>query len=98
MDKSSATKMVQNYLKSMPPLSGDNYVIVEEMTCDKPYGWIFYFSSKLYIETGDFMRALGGNGPIVVLKTSGELHQLGSSLPGDEAVREFEVKMGLSYS
>lgn len=30
-------------------------------------GWVFYYNSMKFIETGDFHQMLGGNGPVVVL-------------------------------
>ena len=97
MNKGDATALVYEYLRSLPiSNTDDEYVIVDEMTVEKSYGWIFRFNSRVYIETENIMYALGGNGPIVVLKSTGELRQLSSAVPGEQAVKEFESNMGLS--
>jgi hypothetical protein len=57
---------------------------------EKPYGWIFFYTAKKYWETGDISHAIAGNGPIIVEKSTGTFHQLGTATPPDEQVREWE--------
>jgi hypothetical protein len=64
--------------------------IMLEQTIDKSYGWIFLFNSKRYLETGDPLEALGGNGPLVVERTDGRVHALGSGQAPDDTIAEFE--------
>lgn len=44
-----------------------------------PYGWAFSWDSDAYLATGDALLALGGNGPLVVLRATGELFALGTA-------------------
>jgi hypothetical protein len=74
---------------------GDEPVIGDDYTQEKSYGWVFFYQSKRYIETGDPSTMLAGNGPVVVLRDDGSVHLLGSALPPDETLRQFEVAMGL---
>lgn len=97
MNKSEATKIAIKHLASLPiSNSEDQYILIDELTLERPYGWVFRYNSKLYVETGNFIYALGGNGPIVVFNDTGELHQLASSMPGEQALKEFESKFNLS--
>lgn len=43
---------------------------MEELTITKAYGWIF-FNTRRFVETGDFLYGLGGNGPAVVEQMTG---------------------------
>ncbi len=54
------------------------------------YGWAFRWNSDRYLETLDVMYALGGNGPLIVLRATGELHALGTALPFDQLCANFE--------
>ena len=54
------------------------------------YGWAFSWTADDYIRTGDVAHALGGNGPLVVLKDSGELYGLGTGRPLDVECAELE--------
>lgn len=46
------------------------------------------------LETGDFLYAFGGNGPIVVMH-DGSVHRLGTAKNSDATVAEFEQEHGL---
>jgi hypothetical protein len=61
---------------------------------EKPYGWVFQYTSRLWAETGDFRYAVGGGGPIVVERATGKLHGLGTANHPDLALAEFEKKHG----
>lgn len=74
----------------------DELVILDDMTITKPYGWVFFFDSRLHVETGSFAYALGGNGPIVVEAESGELTELGTARAPEREIAAFEQKRGLS--
>lgn len=59
-------------------------VIINERIIDLPYAWIFPYTSKKYLETGNIMEALGGNGPVFVSKMNGgtSTYRTGLSLAG----------------
>jgi hypothetical protein len=54
-----------------------------------------FYNSKSYLETGSPLEALSGNGPIVVERVDGNLHQLGSAQQPDASIAEFERAHGL---
>ncbi|MDF1666915.1 MAG: YrhB domain-containing protein [Planctomycetota bacterium] len=72
----------------------EDFDVVDEHTIKKSYGWAFMINTKTFIETGDFMHCLGGNGPIVVLH-SGEIHPLGAAYPVVQTLKHFEDRQGL---
>jgi hypothetical protein len=63
---------------------------------EKPYGWVYSYTSRLYAETGDFRYAIGGNGPIVVERATGKLHTLGTANHPDISVAQFEKEQGFA--
>ncbi len=40
--------------------------ILDGRTRELDFGWLFFYTSKLFRETGDFQYALAGNGPSIV--------------------------------
>jgi len=46
-------------------------VIVHEKTIEKPYGWIFSYTSKRWRETGEIRFAVAGNAPFLVARDTG---------------------------
>lgn len=72
----------------------EEFDVMDEHTIKKSYGWAFIIQTKTFIDTGDFMYCLGGNGPTVVLH-SGEIHSLGAAVPVVQSLKEFEDRQGL---
>ena len=70
-------------------------VVLEERTIAKPYGWIFFYNGKLFIETTDIMHAIAGNGPIVILAETGETILLGTARRPAEEIARFEHERSL---
>ena len=59
---------------------------------EKPYGWVFFYTAKKYLETKDIKHAVAGNGPIIFDQRSGAMHQLGTATPPDEQIRDWEAE------
>lgn len=70
-------------------------VLLPESTVTLPYGWMFLYTSKLYSQTRALTDAIAGNGPIVVIAATGEVVTLGTALPPDEALAQFERTRGI---
>lgn len=58
----------------------DSLIIIDEMIIEKPYAWIFPYTSKKYWETGDKQYVIGGNSPLFVSKTTGHISTYRSGL------------------
>lgn len=80
MEKNEARQLVQNALEkhrgSDQPVE---IVILDEYTREEDFGWVFFYQSKQYGETGDFRFALFGNAPFIVNKRDGSLHTTGTA-------------------
>ena len=47
-------------------LEDDYFVIVEHSTIERPWGWVYFYNSKKYLETGEARYAVAGNAPLLV--------------------------------
>ncbi len=65
-------------------------VIIEEATIAKPYGWVFFYQSKSYIETDDFRQMMAGNCPILIDRFDGSLITFGTSYPIEKYLEDYE--------
>lgn len=90
---SEAQDMARKRLADVVPPSVD-LVFLDDSSIAKPYGWILFYSSRQFVETGDINFALGGNGPVVV-EHDGRVHLLTSAVPPEESVAAFERERGL---
>ena len=52
----------------LAPLAGDDdaLVILEEKTIERSWGWVFFYTSRLWQQTGELRYALAGNAPVFV--------------------------------
>jgi uncharacterized protein YceK len=69
---------------------GDSLVVDDKATIEKPWGWVFLYTSRLWQETGDDRYLLGGNAPFIVERESGRMLVLGTALPLEHYVAFYE--------
>lgn len=91
MNKEEAQSLVETELEN----TKDKYnpidcAVLEEETTEKPWGWVFFYQSKEYIETGDFRHMVGGNAPIIVNRVTGELIHTGTAHDIEHYINEYE--------
>lgn len=69
----------------------DLYVILEDKTIEKAYGWVFFFTTKKYLESGDYKDGLGiGMGPILVNKDGRSAVSLGTWGSIEQLISKYE--------
>ena len=87
----SRDKALEIAVKKVADLPRSNEcIIVEEDTIEKPFGWVFFYTTKKFVETKDKKFIRPGNGPIVVERSNGKVTHLPSSIPPKRAIEEFE--------
>lgn len=88
IDQSQAETIALGIVSKQNP--EQEFVIQKDKTITKDYGWIFFYTTKEYAETGDMQYQLPGNAPLVVLKEDGSTEFLSSSIPPEQAIIEYE--------
>lgn len=96
IDEQDAVKKVLDFIKRHEFGAGAELVIMAEETISKPYGWVYVYTSKQWLETGRLEHAIGGNGPLVVLRETGEVIALGTADNVEVEVQKFERARGLT--
>jgi hypothetical protein len=69
---------------------GGDARIVREATIAKPYGWIFFYQSKEFLDNGTPLAQLAGNAPIIVNRNTGELRLTGTARRLEHYLAEYE--------
>lgn len=64
--------------------------IVDDETIVRPYGWIFFYQSKRFLETGEFAYQIAGNSPILVDRINFNLKTFGTAKSIEEYLTEYE--------
>ena len=93
LTKSEAMELVSKRLKQMGT-PDDPFVVDDAETIVRPFGWVFFYNSKVFLETGAFSYRLAGNGPVIVNKHDGSVEFYGASKPVDVLIAEYESKLG----
>jgi hypothetical protein len=73
---------------------GSDSAIVAAKTTRAPFGWICFYESRKFLETGESRYALAGNGPIVVNGRDGTAVMLSPLVSLADQVREYEREWG----
>ena len=97
MTKQQAQQIAQDFIEThfgVTDTPEDSVVLLEQSTIERPYGWIFFYESKTYLETGDWRDALFGKTPLVVLNHDGTIERLrgGGGFNLSERIIYFELQ------
>lgn len=71
----------------------DAFVILDESTRETSWGWVFFYDSRRFAETGDERDAFGGNAPLLVNRTSGEIRSAGTARPIEFYIEAYEASL-----
>jgi hypothetical protein len=94
LTQSQARELVAQRLAAIPD-DHDlcRFVILDEHTIERPWGWVFFYDSRKHHETGDFQYAIAGNAPHVVNRFDGSMHVTGTAAPIEHYIAEYEVQI-----
>ena len=69
-----------------------DFVILDAQTTERPFGWVFFYTTRKYTETNDPRFLVPGTAPIVVHRAGGRVAQLPSSSPPQLAIEQYEAQ------
>lgn len=94
LTESGALAMVEVELSKLSALpDGDAWVVLRQHTIERPFGWVFFYGSRLFAETGDARYAVVGNAPLLVNRFSGVLQYTGTAQPVANYIAEYEAQL-----
>jgi hypothetical protein len=91
LSKAQALELVSRRLRIISTPE-EPFVVIHSLTIEKSYGWVFFYNTKRFVETGLNQHRLTGNGPIIVNKHDGSIQCHGSSIPELACLAEYERK------
>jgi hypothetical protein len=77
--KEQATDIANGYISEKSKRSKHILLLMPERTIEFELGWVFFYQTKDYIETGDPLKRLIGNAPIIINKQTGAIHVTGTA-------------------
>ncbi len=59
---------------------------------ERPTGWVFYWTTARYLETGDWRDGMPGNAPILIDRATGESLPTGTAYPIEHYIDEHTAR------
>jgi hypothetical protein len=91
--KEAAIQKATIHIVELSKKSNCNLLLLLDETIDFEYGWVFFYQTKEYIETGDIMEMAGGNAPLIIDKRNGNLEVTGTGEPIEYYIEKYIEKM-----
>ena len=65
-------------------------VVLESKTIERAWGWVFFYQSKEYLNSGKFEHMLAGNAPLLVNRNTGNITHTGTAHNIEHYIKEYE--------
>lgn len=91
-----AKEIAARYVSAFEPGAGMELMLIDGATLERDLGWVFFYNSRSFLETGNFRDALVGNAPIIVDRRDAKLYVTGTANPIEDYIRDFEQERGKS--
>jgi hypothetical protein len=95
INRETAKKIAFDFINSdsLDIDGGNKWVVIDEYTIEKKYGWIFSYNSQKFLETGDYSYSVVGNGPVIVNRKTGEVEEIAGGPFYKKNLEEYEEKL-----
>jgi hypothetical protein len=88
IDVHTARGLARHQVATLAVDSGLDLVLRPELTATTDVGWVFFYESKRFLDTGAPDDRLMGNAPLLVTH-AGAVHLLGTERPVEEYLDDF---------
>lgn len=90
--RNRALEIASQQLEVLKKETGEELTLLVEETIEKEFGWVFFYNSRKFVETGSFQHMLAGNAPFVVDALDGSVVFADTANPIDEFIQEYSDK------
>jgi hypothetical protein len=94
IDRGEATARARDYVKSLKWPGVEEMVLYEHAVLERPYGWVFFYNSRAFMQSGKPEDAAIGNGPFVVDRRDGSIHVTGRTMSYERFLEEYARSRG----
>ena len=91
LDYAAARLLIEAQIAAWPaPASDDEWVILDEHSMERDWGWVFFSGTRRFQETGSSRFAVAGNAPFFVRRADGAVFVSGTAYPVERYLEDFE--------
>jgi hypothetical protein len=91
LTREEAQRLVEAQLTS--DASGEDLAIAESSTIERPFGWVFFYNTREFLQTGAVSSSLAGNAPYIVNRFTGTIVATGTAHPVEHYLSAYEVSL-----
>jgi hypothetical protein len=91
--KPQAEQLVYERINAPNPHWPDKPEMIVLRSEERSSGWVVYWTSRPYHETGRIEHAIAGNAPYLVCSEDGTLFETGTAPPIEERIRAAELRL-----
>ena len=94
LDLREAREQALAELRSQPVelAAGDELMIVDDDTLEREWGYVFFYDSRRFRETGLARYRVAGNGPMIVNRFDGTVHPRGADRPSEYYITAYDTE------
>jgi hypothetical protein len=93
IDYDQALGLVTTRIAEFDAPEDDAWVVYQEHTIERPFGWVFFWGSDMYAKTGNASYAVGGNAPYIVNRHTGDVVETGTGLATEVYIQSYEARL-----
>jgi hypothetical protein len=90
LSRGQAKQLAQTFLDSQSGDAGCQVAILDSATLERAFGWVFFYQSREYLESGNPSHLLAGNAPLIVSRATGDLVVTGTAEPIENYIARLE--------
>ena len=90
ISEQEAENLVKYHFSKLEIPDGDEWEVVTDETIRKDWGWVYFYTSKKWRETGDLQYAIAGNAPLLVERETGNIFATGTALSVEHYIQNYE--------
>jgi len=92
--REEAQRLVEARLAS--DAQGEDLAVIDSSTVERPFGWVFFYDIREYLQTGKASAVLAGNSPYIVNRFTGAVVATGTGHPLEYYVATYEASLAAS--
>jgi hypothetical protein len=90
--RQDAERIARDFVaREFPPEDGAEDVVLDDLaTVERPYGWLFVYTTATFLRTRDPADGLAGGGPLLILREDGTIIDFPSFHTPKSALEAYE--------
>ena len=72
---------------------GTEFILIEENTIEKPWGWVFFYQNKTFVNIKTMTEEIAGNAPFIVNRSTGKLTKTGTAYQLAQYLTAYEAML-----